>query len=140
VKLQHLSKISSVSIDFLDIMTGAKPLHAFFHNSHLNGGAPPKSRPGGIPTIISGNKLALSITCLCLFAPPLLYIYRYRSSIKKHIKEIEANVSISKVVRNKNIDARTISNRITCMELNPAFVLSKVLFVHHVHLYVEHKF
>jgi hypothetical protein len=81
-----------------------------------------QSLPADILVLIRNNKLALSITCVCLAVPPLLYLYRYRSSIKKHLKEIETNASISKVVRNNSVDIRTSSRVIRCMELNPAFV------------------
>ena len=60
-----------------------------------------QSLPADILALIRENKLALAVTFVCLSAPLLLYIYRYRASIKKHLKEIEANASISKVIRNK---------------------------------------
>ena len=72
---------------------------------------------------VTGNKLALGATCLALLLPPLIYyIYRYRSAIKKHLREIEANATFAKVVRNKNAD--TSKKRVICMELNPEFVRS----------------
>lgn len=71
--------------------------------------------------LFSGNNnLAFIITSVCLIVPPLYYLYRYRSSIKKRLKEIESNVGLIKVVRNKNRDIS--KNRVTCMDLDPEFV------------------
>eukprot|EP00550_Attheya_septentrionalis_P002111 CAMPEP_0198291676 /NCGR_PEP_ID=MMETSP1449-20131203/9130_1 /TAXON_ID=420275 /ORGANISM="Attheya septentrionalis, Strain CCMP2084" /LENGTH=189 /DNA_ID=CAMNT_0043990347 /DNA_START=70 /DNA_END=636 /DNA_ORIENTATION=+ len=56
-----------------------------------------------------------------LAAPPLYYLYRFRSSIKARVKEIEKSVSLVKVVRNKNLSVGK-KNRVICMELDPTFV------------------
>ncbi|KAL7538789.1 hypothetical protein ACHAXR_010847 [Thalassiosira sp. AJA248-18] len=69
---------------------------------------------------LGGSKLALFVTVACVLAPPICYLYRYRSSIKKRVKEIEKNVSLVKVVRNKSADLH--ENRVICMELDPSFV------------------
>lgn len=74
-----------------------------------------------ILTLISQNKVAIVITC-ATSAPLLLALYNYRASIKRHLEEIEVNAGISKVIRNKHADVSTMSNRVVCMELNPAFV------------------
>ena len=71
---------------------------------------------------LAENKLVLVITLAAVSAPVLIYLYRYRASIKKHLKEIEANAGISKVIRNKNQDLSTLKNRVICMELAPSFV------------------
>lgn len=74
-------------------------------------------------TVVTGNKIAVAATCLTLLLPPLIYyIYQYRTAIKKHLHEIEANATFAKVVRNKNADTR--KKRVICMELNPEFVRS----------------
>lgn len=78
------------------------------------------SVPLAILGLFDGSKLALLVTLACLLAPPLYYLYRYRSSIKKRLKEIEKNLSLVKVVRNKN--ANIEKNRVICMELDPAFI------------------
>jgi hypothetical protein len=66
-----------------------------------------------------GIKVALLITVACLLAPPLYYLYRYRSSIKRRVDEIENRIAV-RVVRNK--DASTKKRRVVCMELDPTFV------------------
>ena len=65
--------------------------------------------------IRKSSKLALLATAICVIAPLLFYLYRYRRSIKKRLDEIEKNVSLVKVVRNKN--AGTKKKRMVCMEL-----------------------
>ena len=66
-----------------------------------------------------GIKVGLLITVACLLAPPLYYLYRYRSSIKRRVDEIENRIVV-RVVRNK--DASTKKRRVVCMELDPTFV------------------
>jgi len=66
------------------------------------------------------SKHVLTITATCMLLPPLYYLYRYRTSIKTRLKEIESNISLVKVVRNKN--ANLNANRVTCMELDPSFL------------------
>jgi len=71
----------------------------------------------------SNNKLLtilITIT-ICIISYPLYYLYQYRSSIKQRVKEIEKNVKLVKVIRNKN--AKNIHNRrVTCLELDPSFI------------------
>eukprot|EP00573_Skeletonema_grethae_P002315 CAMPEP_0201687426 /NCGR_PEP_ID=MMETSP0578-20130828/1498_1 /ASSEMBLY_ACC=CAM_ASM_000663 /TAXON_ID=267565 /ORGANISM="Skeletonema grethea, Strain CCMP 1804" /LENGTH=642 /DNA_ID=CAMNT_0048171583 /DNA_START=29 /DNA_END=1957 /DNA_ORIENTATION=+ len=67
----------------------------------------------------STSNLVILATFLCLSAPVAFYLYRYRSNIKEKVKEIEKNVALVKVVRNKNAVKK---NRVVCMELDPNFV------------------
>ena len=64
--------------------------------------------------------LTVVITLACIFAPIVYYLYRYRSSIKARVKEIEKNVSLVKVVRNTNTKKK--KNRVICMELDDKFI------------------
>ena len=71
--------------------------------------------------------LTVCITLACILAPILYYLYRYRSSIKARVKEIEKNVSLVKVVRNKTSPTNTTNNnkkknRVICMELDDKFI------------------
>ena len=71
--------------------------------------------------------LTVVITLACIFAPIVYYLYRYRSSIKARVKEIEKNVSLVKVVRNTNNQDTTNNtkkkkNRVICMELDDKFI------------------
>ena len=72
--------------------------------------------------------LTVCITLACIFAPIVYYLYRYRSSIKARVKEIEKNVSLVKVVRNTNNQDTTNNNtskkknRVICMELDDKFI------------------
>ena len=77
--------------------------------------------------VVGGTKnntlLTVCITLACIFAPILYYLYRYRSSIKARVKEIEKNVSLVKVVRNtNNQDTKKKRNRVICMELDDKFI------------------
>jgi len=67
----------------------------------------------------STSNLVILTTFLCLSAPIAFYLYRYRSNIREKVKEIEQNVALVKVVRNKNGAKK---NRVVCMELDPNFV------------------
>jgi hypothetical protein len=67
----------------------------------------------------STSNLVILSTLACLSAPIAYYLYRYRSNIKAKVKEIEKNVALARVVRNKNA---TKKNRVVCMELDPNFV------------------
>ena len=64
--------------------------------------------------------LTVVITLACIFAPIVYYLYRYRSSIKARVKEIEKNISLVKVVRNTNTKKK--KNRVICMELDDKFI------------------
>eukprot|EP00978_Attheya_sp_CCMP212_P002714 scaffold5582_cov55-Attheya_sp.AAC.1 len=61
------------------------------------------------------------LALFAVLAPPFYYLYRFRSSIKARVKEIEKSLSLVKVVRNKNLSVGK-KNRVICMELDPAFV------------------
>ena len=67
----------------------------------------------------STSNLVILSTLTCLSAPIAYYLYRYRSHIKEKVKEIEKNVALVRVVRNKNTAKK---NRVVCMELDPNFV------------------
>jgi len=70
----------------------------------------------------SNNKLltVLITITICIISYPLYYLYQYRSSIKQRVKEIEKNVKLVKVIRNKN--ANIHNRRVTCLELDPSFI------------------
>lgn len=67
----------------------------------------------------STSNLIIISNLVCLSAPIAYYLYSYRSNIKQKVKEIEKNVALVRVVRNKNA---TKKNRVVCMELDPNFV------------------
>jgi len=71
-------------------------------------------------SLFGASKIVVTITAICMLIPPLYYLYRYRTSIKTRLKEIESNISLVKVVRNKNANLNV--NRVTCMELDPSFL------------------
>jgi len=62
----------------------------------------------------SNNKLLTILITITvgIISYPLYYLYQYRSSIKQRVKEIEKNVKLVKVVRNKN--ANINNRRVTC--------------------------
>lgn len=80
----------------------------------------PSAAPRSVLGLLGGaSKLALLATVACVLIPFFYYLYRYRSSIKERVDEIEKKVSLVRVVRNKN--KKIDENRVVCMELDPAF-------------------
>lgn len=70
---------------------------------------------------LRGEFTVVFFTAAAILSFPIYYLYRYRSSIKRHVKEIEKNISLVRIVRDKN-KTNTPPNKIVCMELDESFV------------------